>query len=209
MCLCTIAYVSYVSLFSTIFDRGISAPGNGKEVVDLFNVVDKRFMYQLMSTVQLPRSEIFDSNIQMYTSARKDDVSLAKQFRENLTKKHRKYGVIDQGTPKKRFMKRKWTYRQYHIQDNADVEHKYVKMYFRTNQFSELSFCGQHSKPHGARGLSKSYHLCFHPKVSMGICEIRRITCACAAFTEILHKPWIYGIPPDEQECYNPVIKCT
>ena len=35
-------------------------------------------------------------------------------------------------------MERKWTNRQYHVQDNADVEHKYVKMYCNTNQFPEL-----------------------------------------------------------------------
>ena len=47
----------------------------------------------------------------------------------------------------------KWTYRQYHFQDNTAVEHKDVKIYCNTSQFPELSFCGQHSKPHGAKGL--------------------------------------------------------
>ena len=61
-----------------ILDRGISAPDNGKEVVDLFNDVDKRHIYQLMSTVQLPGSNIFDSHMQMYTVNQKYDVSLAK-----------------------------------------------------------------------------------------------------------------------------------
>ena len=32
-------------------------------------------------------------------------------------------------------MEIKWTYIEYHVQDNAGVEHKYVKMYFNTNQF--------------------------------------------------------------------------
>ena len=80
---------------------------------------------------------------------------------------------------KKRFMERKWTYRQYHVQDNADVELKYVKIYCNTNQFPELSFYGPHSKPHGARGLGKHYHLRFDPKLGMGICEIHLIPCAC------------------------------
>ena len=38
---------------SIIFDRGISAPGHGKEAVDGLNVIDKRYLYQLMSTVKL------------------------------------------------------------------------------------------------------------------------------------------------------------
>ena len=36
-------------------------------------------------------------------------------------------------------MERKWTDRQYHVQDNADVEARDVKIYCNTNQFPELS----------------------------------------------------------------------
>ena len=47
--------------FSIISYRGISAPGNGQEVVYGLNAVDKRYIYQLMSKVQLSRSFRFDS----------------------------------------------------------------------------------------------------------------------------------------------------
>ena len=92
-------------------------------------------------------------------------------------------------------MERKCTDRQYHVQDNADFELKDVKMYCNTNQFPELYFSGHHSKPHGARGLSEHYHLSFYPKIGMGIFAIYRIPCACIAFTSMLEKYWIYGIP--------------
>ena len=72
---------------------------------------------------------------------------------------------------------------QSHVQDNNDVELKDMKMYFNANQLPELSFSGQHSKPHGTRGLSKHYHLRFDPELGMGTCEISRIPCACVAFT--------------------------
>ena len=103
--------------------------------------------------------------MQMHTQ--KYDVSLAKKFQQHLTRKHRKDGVIDQGKYKKRFMDRKWTDRQYHVQDNATFEHQDVKMYCNTSQLPELSFFGPHSKPHGAKGLSKHYHLSFYPKLGM------------------------------------------
>ena len=74
-----------------------------------------------MSTVQLPGSIRFDSNIQMHTGTEKEDLILAKVFKDHLTKKHRKDGVIDQGKSKKRFMERKWTDRTCHVQYNADV----------------------------------------------------------------------------------------
>ena len=62
--------------YSNIIDRGISVLGNGKDVVDVLNAVDKRYIYQLMSTVQLPVSNIFDSQMKMHTGNQKYDVSL-------------------------------------------------------------------------------------------------------------------------------------
>ena len=64
--------------YSIIIDRGISAPGHGKGVVDGLNAVDKRYIYQLMSTVQLPGSNIFDSYIQIHTGNQNNYVGLAK-----------------------------------------------------------------------------------------------------------------------------------
>ena len=45
-----------------------------------------------------------------------------------MTKEHHKHGVVDQGKYRKRASKIKWTDREYHIQDNANVSHKYFKM---------------------------------------------------------------------------------
>ena len=49
-----------------------------------------------MSTVQLPGSNIFNSQMQMHTGNQKDDVSLAKELQHFMTKNNRKNGVIDQ-----------------------------------------------------------------------------------------------------------------
>ena len=106
-------------------------------------------------------------------------------------------------------MERKWTERKYHVQDNAAVELKDVKMYCNTNQFPALPFCGPHSKPHGSRGLSKRYYLGFGPKLGMGVYAIHHIPCAFIACTSMLDKPWISGISSDKQERYKPVTKCT
>ena len=76
-----------------------------------------------MSTVQLPGPNIFNSHMKMHTGTKKYDVSLAQEFQHFLTKKNHKDGVIDQGKHRKRFTERKWTYRHYHVQNNADVEH--------------------------------------------------------------------------------------
>ena len=65
----------------------INGPWNGKEVIYGRNAVDKRYIYQLMSTVQLPESNIFDSQMQIHTGNQTHDVSLAKEFQHHLTKK--------------------------------------------------------------------------------------------------------------------------
>ena len=82
-------------------------------------------------------------------------------------------------------------------------------MYCNTNKFPTLPFCGPHSKPHGARGLGKYYHLRFDPKLGMGKCAIHCIPYACVACTSMLDKAWISCIPSDKQDCYKPVTKCT
>ena len=65
---------------SIIFYWGISAPGHGKEVVGGLNTIGKRYMYQLISTVQLPGSKTFDSQVLMHYCTHKKDFSLAKKF---------------------------------------------------------------------------------------------------------------------------------
>ena len=54
-----------------IINQGISAPGHGKEAVDRLNAVDKWYIYQLMSKVQLPGSVRFDSQIKIHTGTEK------------------------------------------------------------------------------------------------------------------------------------------
>ena len=57
--------------YSVIIDGGISAPGHEKEVVYGLNAIDKRYIYQLMSNVQLLGSKIFDSQIIMHSCTQK------------------------------------------------------------------------------------------------------------------------------------------
>ena len=67
-------------------------------------------------------------------------------------------------------MENKWTDRQYHVQDNDDVAHPYVRTYCNTNQLSALPFVGPHSKPHDTWVLSKHYHFSHDLKLCNGIC---------------------------------------
>ena len=61
---------------------------------------------------------------------------------------------------------------EYHVQNDADVAHKDVKLFCNTNQFPSLPFCVPHTKPHGVRVLSKHYHMLFDTKLRHVICTI-------------------------------------
>ena len=95
-------------------------------MVDGLNYIEKQYMYQLMSTVQLPGSRTFDSQILIHSCTPKHDVNLAKYFQKHMSIDDHKNGVIDQGKYREIYSKRKWTDRQYHVQGKADVPHKYV-----------------------------------------------------------------------------------
>ena len=64
--------------YSIIIDRCINSPGHVKEFLYGINDVDKRYIYQLMSTVKLTGSKIFDSQMQIHTGNQNYDLSLAK-----------------------------------------------------------------------------------------------------------------------------------
>ena len=96
ICASALYLMSFLSqCYSIIIDWGISEPGHGKKVVDGLNDIDKRYIYELMSNVQLPGSKTFDSQIQMHSCTENNDLSLAKQFKKKLSKELRKHGVID------------------------------------------------------------------------------------------------------------------
>ena len=72
ICASAIYLMSLMSqCYFIIIDRVISAPGHGKEVVDGLNGVDKLYIYQYISTDQRPRTNRFDSQIQMPTGPEK------------------------------------------------------------------------------------------------------------------------------------------
>ena len=57
-------------------------------MVDGLNAVDKCYIYQLVSKVQLTGLVIFDSQIKMRTGTENKDVSLAKEFKDHLEGEH-------------------------------------------------------------------------------------------------------------------------
>ena len=55
-------------------------------MVDGLNDFDKCYIYQLMSNFKLPGSNRFDSQMQMHTGNQNNDIILAKEYQQHLTK---------------------------------------------------------------------------------------------------------------------------
>ena len=66
-------------------------------MVDGFNAVDKSYIYQLMSKVQLPGSFRFDSQIKIHTVTENNDVSLAHEFKYHMEEENHQNCAIGQG----------------------------------------------------------------------------------------------------------------
>ena len=101
---------------------------------------DKRYIYiyQLLSNVKLPGSNIFDFQMKMYTGNRNIDVSLAKESQKPDKRISSKMVSLIRSN-KKIFMKRKWIDRQYHVQYNANVAHTDLIMYCNKNKSPALT----------------------------------------------------------------------
>ena len=101
--LCLMSMLSQT--FSVIIDHSISAPEHGRKVVDGLNATEKRFLFQLISGVQLPGEKGYDTYTVMHTGTSTYNVILAREFLKHLSTVARKHGVIGQGKYKKRTSK--------------------------------------------------------------------------------------------------------
>ena len=92
-------------------------------------------------------------------------------------------------------MERKWIERNYHVQDNASVELKDVKIIVTQINSQHYPSVVHITNLMAQWGMGKNYHLRFDPKLGMGVCAIRCIPCTCVACTKMMDKPCIFGIP--------------
>ena len=81
-------------MYVIIIDRGFSAPGHGRDVVDVLNATYKRFIFHLTATFQLPGSKLFYAQMTVHTATQNTDVSLAQEFQKHLSNKSLKHVLI-------------------------------------------------------------------------------------------------------------------
>ena len=63
--------------FYILIDRGISAPSHVREVLYDINVIDKKIIFRILPTLQLPGENSHDTQMVIHTVTRTYDVILA------------------------------------------------------------------------------------------------------------------------------------
>ena len=67
-------------------------------------------------------------------------MSFWQKIQKYLYKEHPRHGVIDQSKDRKRASKRKWTDREYNVQDISDDAHRYVKFVLIPTNYQHYHF---------------------------------------------------------------------
>ena len=83
--------------FYVIINHGIIAPVNVRKVAYGINVTEKRFLFQLISTVKLPGKKGYDTQTPIKYGIRTFNVSLSQELKKHLSNAAQKHGVIYQG----------------------------------------------------------------------------------------------------------------
>ena len=87
--------------FNIIIDHGISASGHSREVLYILDATEKRFIFHLISTGQLPDSQRFDTQINMHTSTRISIFILVQELDKNLSNESPQCVILNNVNTKK------------------------------------------------------------------------------------------------------------
>ena len=136
----------------------------------------------------------------VHTKKQNTDVSLALEFQKHLSYSSLKHDISYHWKNKKKSSKKI----EYHVKHNKDVDNQDMKMYWATNQFSELQFLGSYNKPYGVCGLVNHYRDCFVTKLGHGKCTICLIPFSFTPITFILEQSCVPGILAQKQPRYQP-----
>ena len=80
--------------YNIIIDNGVVVPVHGIEVVCGLNDTGKRLLWMLMTNVQLPGAESYDSQISIHNSTANTDMSLVRDFQKHISDLTQAHGLL-------------------------------------------------------------------------------------------------------------------
>ena len=66
----------FAQAYNIIIDQGVGAPVYDREVDDVLNATDKRFLYMQSTTVQMTGVEVYYTYMAIHTSTLNKDISI-------------------------------------------------------------------------------------------------------------------------------------
>ena len=184
---CSVAYylLSVLSVkFQIIIDRAVDTPGHGKDVVDGFNAVQKRFLTTCLRKTSMPEvhNTVTDSDrMQINSMTEHGEVSFAVECSRLLI--HRdSIGTTGDKKHAKREAKARLKGNFYHVHHDDDLLYNGIKATYKILDNRDRV------------KLKDFYHIRCDPDLGQGFCAMRRIPCACIACVTQLSHPWTPNI---------------
>eukprot|EP00978_Attheya_sp_CCMP212_P032801 scaffold129609_cov69-Attheya_sp.AAC.2 len=163
---------------STVIDRAVDTPGHGKDVVDGFNAVQKRFLTTCLRKTSKPEvhdTENDSDRMQKNSMTEKGEVSFAVECSRLLINRD----SVGTTGDKKREAKARLKGTFYHVHDYENFLYNGIKATYKIvdNRDNNVK-------------LKEFYHIRCDPDLGQGFCAMRRIPCACNACVEQLSHEW-------------------
>ena len=184
--MCSIAYylMSYLSTSYQIFlDRDVDTPGHGKDGVDGFNAVQKRYLATCLRMRSTPeKHKIYSKRMRVEAMTEKGEVSFAEACKLLLdlcdeigTKGDKKHA--------KREAKARLKHKYYWVHKEEDTLFNGMKAVYKIlNNKDKLS-------------MKHFYHIRCDPDLYKGFCAMRRVPCACLGLLFLFfNSVWQYTI---------------
>ena len=190
---CSIAYylMSYLSKsYQIVLDRAVDTPGNGKDVVDGFNAVQKRYLATFLRMRSIPEKDKIDCNcMRVEAMTEKGEVSFAEECKRLLnfcdeisTKVDKKHA--------KREAKARLKYKYYWVHKEEDTIFNGMKAVYKIlNNKDKVT-------------MKQFYHIRCDPDLDECFYVMQRIPCACNGCVEQLSKTWLPNLDKTLQPRY-------
>ena len=188
---CSIAYyfLSFLSQrYQIVIDRAVDTPGHGKDVVDGFNAVQKRYLASCLRKRNTPEVHESDSSrMRVEAMTEEGEVSFAEECKRLLELRD-KTGTTGDKKHAKREAKARLKNKYYRVYDEeATISNGSKAVYKILNNTEKV-------------GMKELYHIRCDPDLGVGYCSMRRVPCACEGCLEQLSHEWL----PDTEKTLQP-----
>ena len=201
---------SYLSTsYQIVLYRAVDTPGHGKDVVNVFNAVQKRYLATCLRIRSTPEKDNIDSK-RMHVEAmtEKGEVSFSEECKRLLDICD-EIGTKGDKNRAKREAKARLKHKYYWVHKEEDTLFNGMKAVYKIlNNKDKVS-------------MKHFYHIRFDTELGEGFCDMRWIPCACTGFFEQFYKPRLpnfenpnnHGMPSNQKyECnlqsYGIIINC-